>query len=72
MAKHHLVLTEDEFAELVQLELTPLDKLRIKDEEKRILLEQARMKQPGDTPERLPVVICGFVDDAVVCVVVPH
>jgi hypothetical protein len=70
MAKHHLVLTEQEFDELAKMKPTPLQALPISDREKKILLDEARAKRGGATTD-MRIVICRMVDDAVVCVVTP-
>ena len=72
MAKHHIVLTEEEFKQLVQMQMTPLDQLPIGDDEKAILMEQVEGKRREDKPDMIPIVICGMDDDAVVCVEVPR
>jgi hypothetical protein len=75
MPTHHLVLTSDEFDELKRLKMVPLDELPISDEEKVILKGLATKKlQPGPHPDKdqIPRVVCGMVDDAVVCMAVPR
>jgi hypothetical protein len=76
MAKHHIVLSEDDFTKLKNMTMMPLNELPIPDSEKSLLLEQARQSSGGASggaqPERIPILVCGFVDDAVVCVHLPH
>jgi hypothetical protein len=70
----HLVLTEKEFEELKTIKMVPLDDLPISNEEKEKLKALAHEKFGGIEPLRDPIprVVCGFVDDAVVCRVLPR
>ncbi|QPS39633.1 hypothetical protein [Burkholderia oklahomensis] len=66
MAKHLVVFTEEEFAQLSEADMVPLSELAIPESEKTVLLEAAKGK--GANPQM--VVRCKIVDDAVVCRVV--
>jgi hypothetical protein len=84
MKKHHVVLTEEEFHELQAMKMVPLQELPIDQAEKSLIMEEVMKRFGGGTQQqqqqqqpqqqqqthRIPVVVCGMVDDAVVCHVV--
>lgn len=55
--------------------MVPIDELQIEDEEKETLKEAVRKKFSGGAEpmeDPIPRVVCGMVDDAVVCARVPR
>lgn len=76
MKSHHVILTSDEFETLKTLKMVPIDELPIEKEEKDKLKEAVRKKFRGSMSEPMedpiPRVVCGMVDDAVVCARIPR
>jgi hypothetical protein len=77
MKTHHVILTAEEFEELKSMKMVPIDDLPIDQDEKDALKEQVAKKfggggvtQPMEDP--IPRVVCGMVDDSVVCARVPR